>query len=75
MTLSSIIAEVEQHFENPVALEGIRARVAKDKSLSEADRQMIDGQIGMYLADHGRGEHPDGFDLEDAPEEDDASNE
>ena len=70
MTVNAILAEINQHFEDPIALEGIRARVLKDKSLSDDDRRYIVEQIGMYLADHDRGEHPDGdFDPDNAPEE------
>lgn len=52
MIVKQFLDEVEQHFEDPVALRGIRKRAARDKSLSDDDRAQVDERIGMYLADH-----------------------
>lgn len=68
MDLYSYIDQIEDRFDDPVALERIRSQAREDRALADPDRDLIVERIGTYLADLGEQDGP--FDPDTVPDED-----
>jgi hypothetical protein len=51
MELETWINRIEAAVDNRPLLEELREEIGQDKTLSDDDRQVLDGRIGTYLAD------------------------